>query len=264
MQQGGELGGRQGRHDRLANGDRDRHFGAPHLSGMPLGPDALCAPHDVRHDRHVGGDGHARRAGLEPLDLEAAADRGLRVDADQLAFLERPAGLLERGGAAVAVHLDVPQAAHDRPGDLAVEDFFLRHEPDLAAQVLLVGGQSGEREVEVAGVVDGDDGTARAGQVLHAGNGELQPLHPPCQAGELDDCPVYRFHIRQPSRVTVPSEPVPVPEVVADIAAGRPVVAVWVNELGGVTFAGGTAAREYVKVLRPNRRIWGHLPLAGD
>jgi kanamycin kinase len=47
--------------------------------------------------------------------------------------------------------------------------------------------------------------------------------------------------------VSFPSEPVPVPEVVADIAAGRPLAAVWVNELGGVTFAvdGG---REYVKV----------------
>jgi kanamycin kinase len=47
--------------------------------------------------------------------------------------------------------------------------------------------------------------------------------------------------------VTRPREPVPVPALVADIAAGRPVSAVWVNELGGVTFAvdGG---REYVKV----------------
>ncbi len=235
-------------------------FGRHIVLGMPLGPDALRAPHDVRHDRHVGGDGHARRPRLELLDLEASADRGLRVDADQLAFLERLAGLLERGGAAVTVHLDVPQAAHDRSGELAVEDLFLRHEPNLAAQVLLVGGQSGEREVEVAGVVDRDDGTARAGQVLHAGNGELQPLHPPHQAGELDDCPVYRFHIRQPSRVTVPSEPVPVPEIVDCIAGGRPVVAVWVNELGGVTFqVGSGAAREFVKVSPPAE--WAH-PLA--
>ncbi len=50
--------------------------------------------------------------------------------------------------------------------------------------------------------------------------------------------------------MTVPSEPVPVPEVVARIAAGRAVVAVWVNELRGVTFEvdGG---REYVKVSPP-------------
>ena len=85
-----------------------------------------------------------------------------------------------------AVDLDVPQAAHDRPGDLVVEDLFLRHEPDLAAQVLLVGGQSGEREVEVAGVVDGDDGTACAGQVLHAGDGELQPLQPAIPGGRAE------------------------------------------------------------------------------
>jgi kanamycin kinase len=54
--------------------------------------------------------------------------------------------------------------------------------------------------------------------------------------------------------VSIPSEPVPVPGVVADIAAGRPVAAVWVNELGGVTFRvdGG---REYVKVSPPQ---WAH------
>ena len=50
--------------------------------------------------------------------------------------------------------------------------------------------------------------------------------------------------------MSIPSEPVPVPGVVADIAAGRSVAAVWVNELGGVTFRvdGG---REYVKVSPP-------------
>jgi kanamycin kinase len=37
-------------------------------------------------------------------------------------------------------------------------------------------------------------------------------------------------------RVTFPSAPVPVPAVVARIAAGRPVRAVWRNELGGTTF----------------------------
>ena len=47
--------------------------------------------------------------------------------------------------------------------------------------------------------------------------------------------------------MSIPSEPVPVPGIVAELAAGRPVAAVWVNELGGVTFriAGGG---EYVKV----------------
>jgi kanamycin kinase len=54
--------------------------------------------------------------------------------------------------------------------------------------------------------------------------------------------------------VTVPSEPIPVPAVVAAIAAGRPVTPVWVNELGGVTFAVG-GGQEFVKVSRPR---WAH------
>ncbi|SEH57404.1 kanamycin kinase [Mycolicibacterium rutilum] len=46
--------------------------------------------------------------------------------------------------------------------------------------------------------------------------------------------------------MTVPTEPVPIPAVVSRIAGARPVRAVWVNELGGVTFSvGGT---EFVKV----------------
>jgi len=50
--------------------------------------------------------------------------------------------------------------------------------------------------------------------------------------------------------VTRPSEPVPIPAVVSNIAGGRPVAAVWVNALGGLTFEvdGG---REYVKVTPP-------------
>ena len=39
--------------------------------------------------------------------------------------------------------------------------------------------------------------------------------------------------------VTIPAEPLPVPAVVAGIAAGRAVRAVWRNELGGVTFSIG-------------------------
>jgi kanamycin kinase len=46
--------------------------------------------------------------------------------------------------------------------------------------------------------------------------------------------------------VSFPSSPVPVPDVVHELAAGRPVAAVWENELGGVTFAIG-AGTEYVK-----------------
>jgi len=56
--------------------------------------------------------------------------------------------------------------------------------------------------------------------------------------------------------VSVPSEPVPVPEIVDCIAAGRSVVAVWVNELGGVTFQVGLGGpREFVKVSPPD---WAH------
>ena len=46
--------------------------------------------------------------------------------------------------------------------------------------------------------------------------------------------------------MTFPAEPVPVPDVVERIAAGRTVRPVWVNELGGVTFA--VAGTDYVKV----------------
>jgi kanamycin kinase len=54
--------------------------------------------------------------------------------------------------------------------------------------------------------------------------------------------------------VSFPSQPVQSPRIVADIAAGRPVAAVWVNELGGVTFRVGGGS-EYVKVAPPR---WAH------
>jgi kanamycin kinase len=47
------------------------------------------------------------------------------------------------------------------------------------------------------------------------------------------------------SGVSFPSAPVPIPEAVARIADGREVTAVWLNELGGVTFS---VAGEFVKV----------------
>jgi len=56
--------------------------------------------------------------------------------------------------------------------------------------------------------------------------------------------------------VSVPSEPVPVPDIVDCIAAGRGVAAVWVNELGGVTFqVGAGGQREFVKV---SSLQWAH------
>jgi kanamycin kinase len=54
--------------------------------------------------------------------------------------------------------------------------------------------------------------------------------------------------------VTILVGPIPVPEVVAGIAAGRDVVPVRVNELGGVTFR---VADEFVKTATP--RWGGHL-----
>lgn len=59
-------------------------------------------------------------------------------------------------------------------------------------------------------------------------------------------------------RVTFPSGPVAVPDVVDALAVGRPVTAVWVNELGGVTFAIG-AGDEYVKTYPAE-----HAPLLTD
>ena len=48
--------------------------------------------------------------------------------------------------------------------------------------------------------------------------------------------------------MSAPTGPQSVPAVVTDIADGRPVTAVWVNELGGVTFAiGSEPATEFVK-----------------
>ena len=58
--------------------------------------------------------------------------------------------------------------------------------------------------------------------------------------------------------MTFPSGPVPVPDVVHALAAGRPVTAVWENELGGVTFAIGAGA-EYVKTYPAE-----HAPLLTD
>ncbi|KMO74458.1 Aminoglycoside 3'-phosphotransferase [Mycolicibacterium obuense] len=47
--------------------------------------------------------------------------------------------------------------------------------------------------------------------------------------------------------VSTPSQPLPVPAVVSRIAGGLPVAAVWVNELGGVTFAVGDPPTAFVK-----------------
>ena len=46
--------------------------------------------------------------------------------------------------------------------------------------------------------------------------------------------------------MTFPADAIPVPTIVVDLAGGRDVTAVWVNELGGTTFALG--GEEFVKV----------------
>jgi aminoglycoside phosphotransferase len=46
---------------------------------------------------------------------------------------------------------------------------------------------------------------------------------------------------------TTPQGPVQAPRIVTELAAGRPVQAVWRNELGGVTFQLGVGEREFVK-----------------
>ncbi len=138
------------------------------------------------------------------------------------------------------------------PVTLLSKTSFFAMNRTLRPTVLLVGGQSGEREVEVAGVVDGDDGTARAGQVLHAGDGELQPLHPPYQAGELNDCPVYRLHIRQPSPVSR-SQPNPCRFRRSSlIAGGRPVRRGVGQRVGRRHVRMWIGGREYVKVSPPS------------
>lgn len=53
--------------------------------------------------------------------------------------------------------------------------------------------------------------------------------------------------------MSFPSSPPALPAIVARFAVGRPVRAVWVNELGGVTFrvdSGMGAGCEFIKVAR--------------
>lgn len=56
--------------------------------------------------------------------------------------------------------------------------------------------------------------------------------------------------------MTIPIEPVTIPEIVSHIAAGRPILPVWHNEIGGHTFQiDDGASREFVKVSAPHPTI---------
>src|SRR5699024_5739110 len=97
--------------------------------------------------------------------------------------------------ALAAVDRDVLHRPHQRTGDLVVEDLLLRHEPDVAADV--VGGVTGVGEVHVPGVVDHHHGAAVRGQVLRPGPVETQALVPEHASGETDHRSVNEFHARQ-------------------------------------------------------------------
>ncbi len=148
------------RNDPFTDDNRDRHLRAKQLFGTVLSPDPLRTPNNMRNDRHPGLDRHSGRPRLEFLDLEAAADGRLGVHADEFAGLQHPDGGVVGRGPVLPIHRDVAQAAHNGTGDLVIEHLLLGHEPHLAPEALLVGGQTRKGEVEVAGVVDRDDGAA--------------------------------------------------------------------------------------------------------
>ncbi|MBA0047461.1 aminoglycoside 3'-phosphotransferase [Mycobacterium sp. NPDC050853] len=56
--------------------------------------------------------------------------------------------------------------------------------------------------------------------------------------------------------MTIPTEPVAIPEIVSQLAAGRSILPVWNNEIGGRTFQiGDGPSREFVKVSAPHPEI---------
>src|SRR5699024_4657641 len=91
-------------------------------------------------------------ARLEPLDLEAAADRGLGEHAHELAGPEAVDGFLERAPPRRPVDGDVLELAHDRARHRVVEHLGLGHA--AAARPMPARLQPGVAEVEGAGVLD--------------------------------------------------------------------------------------------------------------
>ena len=107
-------------------------------------------------------------AGLELLDLHRPRDRGLGKDADQLARGQVPGGQRQRRLAVGTVDLDVPAGPHHRAGDPVVEELALGHEPHPPADP--VGCDPAVDEVDVPDVVDSEQSTARAREVVEAGD----------------------------------------------------------------------------------------------
>lgn len=187
-----QLTGRFERLDGLTDGNRDWSIGAAQPLRVPLGPHALCTPDRDGNDGNTGLDGHAGSAGLEFLDLEASADRGLGIHTDQFAALEEVDGRLIGISTGTTIDGDVLEGSHDGPGNLVVENFLLGHEPDVP----LRGARRQTRvgEVHVSGVVDRDHRTTGSGDIPITLNRELQAFEREDGTGDADDCSVYGVH----------------------------------------------------------------------
>ena len=190
----GELIRRAYRIDGSTDGDRDRSLGTSEPLRESLGPHPLRTPDDRRDDGNARLDGHARRTGLEFLDLEASTDGGLGVHTDELAFAQNRHSCLVGLCARAAIDGNVLQRPHDGAGDLVVEDLLLCHESDVPLDPSR--GQSGVGEVEVTGVVDGDDRSPTGGDVLLALDLEFQALEGEYHTGDADDRSIDGFHSR--------------------------------------------------------------------
>ncbi len=182
--------GAPGNRHRFADRHRDR-LAAREVATV-VGQDPVPAEQDHRDQRDVGGAGHPDRAVLDLLDLQRSAHGGLGEHPDQLARLEGGDGVAEGGGPGVAVDRDVLHAAHERAGDGVLEDAVLGHEAH-ESMPHPVGGDAAQGEVEVAGVVDGEDGATGSRDVLLADHIDAQPEPGEQRAGGQDDGAVDRI-----------------------------------------------------------------------
>lgn len=133
----------------------DRNLVAAQSFRMVLGPDPVYTPDDERNDRHRGVQRHPGRTGLEILQLETAADGGLRIHPDQ--FTGAQPVQRHRVGVATgaAVHRDGAGVGDQEVDPPHVLHLGLDHEPHPAAPGR--GGQGRGQKVHIAGVVDRDD-----------------------------------------------------------------------------------------------------------